>query len=101
MKFFSKFFGSILHSQSERTLVISIYEFPRPRGSGIFEIRLGKTIIFAVDYDFNQSTIQEIKQKIDSKGVDLKVLQFDVIKFNNISQFGQKEIIDWMKKQDE
>jgi hypothetical protein len=98
MKFFSRFFGSVFHKQSECTLVISIYEFPRPRDSGIFEIRLGKRIILEVDYDFNRSTIQEIKQKIDSKGVDLRVLQFDAIKFNNISQFGQKEIIAWMKK---
>ena len=97
MKFFSRFFGSVLHPQSEYTLFISIYEFPRPRGSGFFEIRLGKTIIFTAAYDFEQSTIQDIKQKIDSKGINLKDLKFDVIKFSNISQFGQREIISWMK----
>ena len=98
MNFFSRIFGSLFQQQSESTLVITILEFPKPRGLGVFEIRLGKTMIFTTEYDFEHSSVEAIKQKMDSKNIDLKVIKFDAIKFNNISQFGQREITAWMKK---
>lgn len=97
MKLLRKFFYSLFSRAPETTLLISIYEFPQPRGVGIFEIRLGKAIIFCMDYDFKNSTIEDIKKKIDSEGVNLRDLKFDQIKFNNIGQFAASQMTEWIK----
>ena len=92
---FCRPFAFIFKRAPDNILVISLVEFPRPRNTGIFEIRLGKSIIFDAHYDFHSTTLDEIKRQIASKNINLHALKFDKIKFSNISTFGIQKIESW------
>jgi hypothetical protein len=99
-KFFSKLYKYFCQVATDKTLLISIYEFPRPRFTGTFEICLGKVIVFHTPYDFLSTTLDELKSRIDAQGINLTGLKFNKIKYRNISPLAIQGIQDWFEVKD-